>query len=272
MKRKKTGALALAVCLSAATVLGGCEKKPETTGTDVHVLSPASDDAQQQEDAQADKPGQAADADNVTDNTEAGGDDTAAAADDGAASADAQEGSTQDDAAETSTGRKDGERFEDVIILEGMEEPVKYEHMVNNTLGFEMDFDYESLTRISGSDSERLVSIYDNADAPENYLELTCSSDDAETAAAAISAELSKTYDVNRESYPLDNAGSCIRLDASAEVGGQVMPKQLQMVYVIPAPDGCRIVTAHYSIEAAEGFGHRFAYMVNTLKVTESGR
>ncbi len=272
MKRKKTGALALAVCLSAATVLGGCEKKPETTGTDVHVLSPASDDAQQQEDAQADKPGQAADADNVTDNTEAGGDDTAAAADDGAASADAQEGSTQEGAAETSTGRKDGERFEDVIILEGMEEPVKYEHMVNNALGFEMDFDYESLTRISGSDSERLVSIYDNADAPENYLELTCSSDDAETAAAAISAELSKTYDVNRESYPLDNAGSCIRLDASAEVGGKVMPKQLQMVYVIPAPDGCRIVTAHYSIEAAEGFGHRFAYMVNTLKVTESGR
>ena len=45
------------------------------------------------------------------------------------------------------------------------------------------------------------------------------------------------------------------------------MPDQLQMVYIIAAPDGCRIATAHYAIEASEGFGRRFHYMMDTFSV-----
>ena len=41
------------------------------------------------------------------------------------------------------TGRQDGERFETTIILEGMEEKVRYEHIRDEALGFEMDYDYE---------------------------------------------------------------------------------------------------------------------------------
>ena len=63
--------------------------------------------------------------------------------------------------AETVTGRQDGERFESVIILEGMEETVKYEHVRNSAIGFEMDYDYESLVRCSEADRECFVSVYD---------------------------------------------------------------------------------------------------------------
>ena len=48
--------------------------------------------------------------------------------------------------------RQNGERFETVIILEGMEEKVNYEHIRNDTLGIEMDYDYESFVRYSEPD------------------------------------------------------------------------------------------------------------------------
>ena len=168
---------------------------------------------------------------------------------------------------ETASGRKDGERFETVIMLEGMEEPVKYEHIVNDTIGMEMDYDYESFVRVKDGDRERFVSVYENMDDPEIYMEIVRSEQDAETAAAAISDDLSKTYEIHKSIYSLDNAGDCIRIDASADVGGKTMPEQLQMVYIVPAGDGCIIAIAHYSIEAAEGFGHRFAYLMDTMIV-----
>jgi len=68
----------------------------------------------------------------------------------------------------------------------------------------------------------------------------------------------------------LDLAGRCIRIDASAEKGGMTMPDLLQMVYIIPAADGCRVATAHYSIESAEGFGRRFHYMMDTFSAIAS--
>lgn len=40
-------------------------------------------------------------------------------------------------------------------------------------------------------------------------------------------------------------------------------------VSFIPAGDGTVVGTAHYSIEAAEGFGHRFAYMMNMITVID---
>lgn len=167
------------------------------------------------------------------------------------------------------TGRRDGERFEGVIMLEGMEETVKYEHVKNSTIGFEMDYDYEHFVRLSEPDRDRFISCYDNPQNPVDYLEVKTSTEDADTVAASVSEVLSKDYEPGMSSFMLDHAGSCIRIDASAAKGGKVMPDLLQMVYIIPATDGCRIATAHYSIESAEGFGKRFRNMMDTFVVIQ---
>ena len=167
------------------------------------------------------------------------------------------------------TARQDGERFQSVLLLEGMEETVNYEHIVNPTLGFEMDYDYESLIRQSGAELERFVSVYDDPAAPENYLDVTFDARSAELAADAIRESLSDVYDTSTEERALDGAGRCLRIEASALKGTDQMAEQLQAVYVIPASDGCRVATAHYAIEAAEGFGHRFDAMMNTLTLLE---
>jgi len=165
--------------------------------------------------------------------------------------------------------RQDGERFETVIMLEGMEETVRYEHVRNDALGFEMDYDYESLTRQSFATCERFISLWDDPEQPENYLGVRSDTGDAELVADDIIADLSNEYEVTAEYRELAHAGRCIYLDASVIKGSDQLADQLQAVYVIPAPDGCRVATAHYSIEAAEGFGHRFAYMINTMTVME---
>ncbi len=167
------------------------------------------------------------------------------------------------------TGRQDGERFEEVIILEGMEETVRYEHVRNTALGFEMDYDFESFVRRSEPDRECFISVYDDPEAPENYLEVTFSTEDAGTVSASIGEALSKDYDITRESFPLDHAEGCIRIDASGGTGNTGTPNRLQAVYIIPAPDGSRILTAHYTLESAEGFGRRFAYLANTFVVID---
>lgn len=167
------------------------------------------------------------------------------------------------------SGRQDGERFEETILLEGMEETVRYEHVRNEALGFEMDYDYESLTRITGADRERFLSIYESEDDPWNYLEVSCSADDAESAAASVSESLSDEYELVTETRTLDRAGSCIRIEASELKGTGRMADRLQVVTVIPAADGCRIVTEHFTMESAEGFGRRFSEMLNTFSVLE---
>ena len=89
-------------------------------------------------------------------------------------------------------GMADGERFEVVIMLEGMEETVKYEHIRNESLGFELDYDYESLTRISEPGRELFVSVYDDPESPVNYLEVTYSAESGETAVDSIGKSLSE--------------------------------------------------------------------------------
>lgn len=175
------------------------------------------------------------------------------------------------EAAETDApaGRQDGERFEEIILLEGMEETVRYEHVRNDSIGFEMDYDYESLLRKNDGSRERFISIYDDTEAPENYLEVTRTEADAETAAASVSESLSDEYDIVREAYALDRAGSCIRIDASRTKDGG-MPPQPETVYIIPVADGALVATAHFTMESAEGFGRRFDYMMNTLEVIGS--
>ena len=177
---------------------------------------------------------------------------------------------TGESAKSVETGRQDGERFEDVIMIEGMEETVKYEHIRNDSVGIEMDYDYERFERHSESDRECFISIYDDPENPQIYLEVTTSTDDADTVAATIGETLSANYDIIKESITLDRAGDCILIDASNAKGNKGTPDLLQTVYIIPAADGCRIATAHYTFESAEGFGRRFNYIMNTLVVIDS--
>lgn len=165
--------------------------------------------------------------------------------------------------------RQVGERFEDTIIMQGMEETVHYEHIRNEALGIEMDYDYEMFSRESGADRERFVCAWDDPANIENYLELTSSPEDADTAAAAIAEELAKDCEVYWDSRELDRAGSCIHLDASVIKGTNQMADQLQAVYILPAPDGCRIAWEHYFVTESEGFARRFGYMLDTLTLIE---
>ncbi len=167
-------------------------------------------------------------------------------------------------------GRQDGERFEAVIMLEGMEEKVQYEHLRNAALGFEMDYDYENFQRLSEADRECFLSIWDDAAKPENYLEVTCRAEDADTVAADLREALSRDYELLEGARELEGAGSCIRIEASVIKGTNNMADQLQVVYIIPAKDGCLVATEHFSVEASEGFGRRFSYMLNTLTVLDS--
>ncbi len=213
----------------------------------------------------------------TTGETEAAGENTttaeateAAAGEDASTSEENQAANDDTSAASGSTGnRQDGERFEDTIMLEGMEETVKYEHAVNDSIGFEIDYDYESLARNRGSDKERFISIYDDASKPYNYLEVTYRSESADSVTSSLSAELSKEYDVTKGSSVLAGGSTCTTLNATSGLGGTIT-ESLQKVYIIPAGNGSVVATAHYTFEAAEGFGHRFDYMMNTLVVTDS--
>lgn len=169
----------------------------------------------------------------------------------------------------TNNKRKDGEQFEETIILEGMEEKVQYEHVVNKSIGFEMDYDYESFTRTSKNDMELFISVYDDIKNPENYLEITQSKENVDATVDSIIKALSKNYKPEKESYTLDKAGECIRIGASFEPDGIHMPDQLQTVYVIPTKNGSIVATEHYAVEASEGFGRRFTYIMNTLEVID---
>lgn len=183
---------------------------------------------------------------------------------------DTQAPAAEDEPTETSEPRrKDGERFETVIILEGMEETVQYEHIRNDTVGIEMDYDYESFMRQTTANRERFISVWDEPENPEYYLDVKYSTDDADTAAASISEELSRDYELITETCTLDGAGECIRIDASEVKGGGYTADLMQMVYVIPAADGCRIAAAHYAAEGSEGFGRRFDYIMQTLSVID---
>ncbi|WP_022763680.1 hypothetical protein [Butyrivibrio sp. XPD2006] len=177
-------------------------------------------------------------------------------------SKEAEEPSTE----ETNSGMKDGERFDSIIILEGMEETVHYEHIVNDVIGFEMDYDYESFVRKSDADRECFISVYDDVNSPENYLEVTRSSDDAETVAGALEKELSEEYDVTRYEMQLDNVGNCIEITASEDKNTHGTADMMQFAYIIPRDDGCLIARTHMYFEASEGFGRRFNYMLNTIR------
>ena len=167
----------------------------------------------------------------------------------------------------TQDERQDGERFEAVIMMEGMEETVRYEHIRREDLGFAMDYDYENFVRQSEGDRERFVSNWDDPADPQNYLEVSYDTGNANLVADAISAGLSDVYDLFQDERELDNSVKCLRIEASVIKGTNQMTDQLQAFYIIPAPDGCRIATTHAFITESEGFFWRFDYMLNTLSV-----
>ena len=170
-------------------------------------------------------------------------------------------------AAESDLALRPGEHFEETVPLEGTEQTVHYEAIRNDALGFEMGYDYENFVRQSEADCERFISVWDNPDNPEVYLEITHSSDDAETTAASIAETLSAQYNVSRWEYTLDRAGDCIDLRGELDKEGQMSIWELQMVYIIPADDGCFVAWGHYTQESAEGCGARFRGMMHTFAV-----
>ena len=165
--------------------------------------------------------------------------------------------------------RQDGERFEAVIMMEGMEETVRYEHIRREDLGFAMDYDYENFVRQSEGERERFVSDWDDPANPENYLEVSYDTGNPDLVADAISATLSQEYDLLSDERELDNGIKCLRIEASVIKGTNQMADRIQEIYIIPAGSGSIVARAYYAIEGAEGFGRRFAYMVRTLNTLE---
>lgn len=171
----------------------------------------------------------------------------------------------------SSAGRQDGERFEEVIQLEGMDETVRYEHVRNETAGFELDYDYEQLERRGEPSHEQFVSRFDDPEKTENYIEVIFRSEDADTVSKAVKADLSKKYGkvIMEEQYMLDRAGSCVQISASEAKKKKAPVDSLETVYIIPASDGCLVATSHCTIESAEGFGARFTYIIHTISVLD---
>ena len=169
----------------------------------------------------------------------------------------------------TQDERQDGERFEAVIMMEGMEEAVRYEHIRREDLGFAMDYDYENFVRQSEGDRERFVSNWDDPADPQNYLEVSYDTGNANLVADVLSAGLSDVYDLFQDERELDNSVKCLRIEASVIKGTNQMAEMIQEIYIIPAGSGSIVARAYYAIEGAEGFGRRFAYMVRTLNTLE---
>lgn len=162
--------------------------------------------------------------------------------------------------ARAETGRQDGERFEGVVGIEGMEETVLLEHAVNDALGIGIDFDCERFLRQSGPDEECFVSIWDDPTAPCNTLEIHRSGEDAEAVAASAIEDWSRDCDsIGKETCRLGKAGDCTRIEASCADG-------LRTAYILPAEEGCLLAVAHCTFESAEGFGVRIRRMMDTLE------
>ena len=159
-----------------------------------------------------------------------------------------------------------GEQFEGTVTIEGMEETVHYEQIRNDALGFEMGYDMEHFTRRSETDCERFISVWDDPDHPEVYLEITRSPEDAETAAAAVSEALSAEYLPSRYEEALARAGHCIEIHADVDHEGLMSIWELQTVYIFPAEDGCRLAWVHYTMDSADGWGARFRGMMQTFQ------
>ena len=168
---------------------------------------------------------------------------------------------------ETKTGYMAGDRYEGTVTLEGMEQTVRYEQIVNETMGFAMGYDYERFERHSENDRERIVLQGEDPENPEVYLEVTRRAEDAETTAASILETLSGQYAPTREAFTLDRAGDCIVIHADVDTTGEMTMEELQVVYIIPASGGCFVAWGHNTMDSADAFGALFRGMMHTFVV-----
>lgn len=167
---------------------------------------------------------------------------------------------------ESPTGMKDGDKYDVTIMLEGMEETVSYEHVINSGVGFEMDFECEILNRVSEADKESFISMYEDQSNPQIFFEVEYEGDSTDKVASSISSLLSGSYELTQDTYKLDGAGACTRIVASSTTGDNTV----QTIYIIPAGNGSVVATAHYTLESTEGFGSRFNQMANTIIIIEN--
>jgi len=163
--------------------------------------------------------------------------------------------------------RQAGERYEGSFTFQGVEETARYERIRSDTLGFEMDYDYEAFKRQSEADRERFISAWDDPARPVNYLEVTARAEDAETTAAAIGELLSDRYEVRTETVTLDRAGSCISVDATLAKGGKNTADEPRHLYVFPKANGCLVAETRYDVVESDYFGMRFRYFLNTFSL-----
>ena len=168
---------------------------------------------------------------------------------------------------ETNTGYMAGDRYEGTVTLEGMEQTVRYEQIVNETMGFAMGYDYDRFERHSEADREVIVLQGDDPENPEVYLEVACREEDAETAAADIMETLSGQYAPTRGEYTLDRAGDCIVIHADVDTTGEMTMEELQVVYIIPASGGCFVAWGHNTMDSADAFGALFRGLMHTFVV-----
>ena len=165
------------------------------------------------------------------------------------------------------SGRADGERFDQLIMVEGEEATVGFEHVKNAAIGYEMDFDYEILKRRKGDGVDRLISVYDDEENPVNYLEVTFAEGTEEAVGTQITEELLQEHRIVVSSGELDNGEVITVIDATGAKEDGVMSDKPEIVYIISANGGCIVATAHFSRDAVEGFGSRFATVVRTINV-----
>lgn len=228
MKRKYMNALTLmmAMAVLSMTMMGGCSKEDDNTPDETKNETVASE----------------TEADN-----------------------DSSEDAVEDTSAVSGTsGRENGERFEETIMIEGVEETVQYEHYVDTTIGFEIDYEYYELGRSASKEDVTFFSMYDDPNNLENYLEITYSPDDVDLTASNLTSEYSSNFEVIQSSETLNNGVTCTTLALLNPEDGS---KNIQMIYVIPADDGCRVAAAHYTVESMEGFGRRFERTVRSINV-----
>jgi hypothetical protein len=163
-------------------------------------------------------------------------------------------------------GMQNGERYEGVIILEGMEEAVQYEHIRNVVLGFEMDYDYEILERRQDADRELFLALGEDPEDPWNYFEIRRTAGDADSVSAGLRADFSDAYEtVSAAPFTFDGAGACTCINVSGAKDGKAPAGSLLTVYVIPADGSCLVALVRCTFESAGGFGVRANAMLNTL-------
>ena len=151
-----------------------------------------------------------------------------------------------------------------MIVYEGYEEILKFEHVKNEAAGFEMDYEYSRFVRKSDSNGDIFTLNLDGVEEPQYYLEVSYSSEEAEAAAASISEELSKNYSVTLSE--LTEGGKMINAVPTEE--NQELD-ELQSAYVIPAADGCRVARAHYSYDSSDFFGNLFSMMMDSISAID---